>query len=213
MPSVNWERAIEPLLKKYKHKKHPLEYRDLYQLIVMVILSAQSTDTYINQFAAGFFAKFPDFTSLAQADEETVFRETAHVRNGRNKARWLIQTAAILRSEKHIPKTLEALTKLPGIGRKSANVIMREAGYPAEGIAVDLHVARVAPRLGMVHTEDRDKIEKEMMRKLPQKQWGDAGLALSFLGREICRPRNPKCAECVMNGVCAYYKKSGGGTR
>jgi endonuclease III len=94
---------------------------------------------------------------------------------------------------------------LPGIGRKSANVILRESGKPAEGVIVDLHVVRVAPRLGIATGADPKKIEKQIMEVLPQKEW-DAGMAMSFLGREICRPTNPKCEICVMNTVCEYYK-------
>jgi endonuclease-3 len=111
-----------------------------------------------------------------------------------------------IKEDKNIPTTLEALTKLPGIGRKSANVIMREAGVKAEGIIVDLHVVRVAPRLGIAEGKDPKKLEKQMMEVLTPKDWGDAGMAISFLGREICRPKNPKCPDCVMKKVCGYYK-------
>ena len=94
-------------------------------------------------------------------------------------------------------------------GRKSANVIMRESGAKAEGIIVDLHVVRVAPRLGIAEGEDPKKIEKQMMEVINSKDWGEAGMAISFLGREICRPTNPKHDECVMKGVCAFYKTGG----
>jgi len=107
---------------------------------------------------------------------------------------------------KNIPLSLNALTALPGIGRKSANVILREAGKPAEGVIVDLHVVRVANRLGIADSEDPKKIEKQIMEQLPQKEW-DAGMAMSFLGREICRPQ-PKCEICLMKNVCAYYKST-----
>ena len=112
-----------------------------------------------------------------------------------------------VKSDRNIPMTLDGLTALPGIGRKSANVILRESGKKPEGVIVDLHVVRVAPRLGIVsQTEDPKKIEKELMEVLPQNEW-DAGMAMSFLGREICRPK-PKCEECLMNKVCKYYKKN-----
>jgi endonuclease-3 len=99
---------------------------------------------------------------------------------------------------------MEGLTALPGIGRKSASVILREAGRPAEGVIVDLHVVRVAQRLGIVRVADPKKIEERLMKILPQKEW-DAGMAMSFLGREICRPI-PECPVCLMKGVCKYYK-------
>ena len=111
-----------------------------------------------------------------------------------------------VKADKNIPLTMEALTALPGIGRKSANVIMRESGVKAEGIIVDLHVVRVAPRLGIATGTDPKKIEKQIMEVVDPKDWGEVGMAISFLGREICRPKNPKHAECVMKEICAYYK-------
>lgn len=101
---------------------------------------------------------------------------------------------------------MEALTELPGIGRKSASVILRESGLQAEGIIVDLHVVRVAPRIGVATGTDPKKIEKQLMEAIEPKDWGEVGMALSFLGREICRPSNPKCSECVMNKVCVFFK-------
>ena len=115
--------------------------------------------------------------------------------------------AATLKEDRNIPTTLEGLTALPGIGRKSANVILRETGMPAEGVMVDLHVLRVAPRLGIATGTDPKKMEKQMMEQVEQKDWGEVGMAISFLGRETCRPTNPKHSECVMNTVCAYYKE------
>lgn len=115
-----------------------------------------------------------------------------------------MEMAQTIKDDKNMPSTLDELTALKGIGRKSANVILRESGKPAEGIIVDLHVVRVAPRLGIATGTDANKIEKQLMAALPQKEW-DAGMAMSFLGREICRPQ-PKCEICLMNTVCAYYK-------
>jgi endonuclease-3 len=125
------------------------------------------------------------------------------VRNFNNKANWLIGIAQKIKDDKKIPLTHEDLTSLNGIGSKSANVILREAGKPAEGVIVDLHVVRVAPRLGIASGEDPKKIEKQIKETLPQKDW-DAGMAMSFLGREICRP-TPKCELCLMKSVCKYY--------
>jgi endonuclease-3 len=116
--------------------------------------------------------------------------------------------SAIIGTDKNIPKTLDDLTALPGIGRKSANVIMREMGCDAEGIIVDLHVVRVAPRLGIAQGTDPKKLEKQMMELLSPKDWGEAGMAISFLGRETCRPKNPKCGDCVMTGFCSYYQSA-----
>ena len=207
MSSINWTESVKPLLKKYKGKQHPLEYGNIYQLLVMVVLSAQDSDKHLNQIAPKFFAAFPDMEALSQATQAAIQELISDVRNFGNKSKWLSELSKKVKSNSNIPLTLDALTELPGIGRKSANVIQREAGADAEGIIVDLHVVRVAPRLGIASGADPKKIEKQMMDVLPQSQW-DVGMAMSFLGREICRPTNPKCSECVMNTVCAFYNSS-----
>lgn len=206
MPAkINWASAIQPLLKKYKGKKHPLDYKNIYQLVVMVVLSAQDSDRNINQLAPKLFEAFPDMQALSKATPEILYPFIGKVRNFANKGKWLTEMAQKIKKDSKIPLTSETLTELPGIGRKSANVIMREAGVPAEGVIVDLHVVRVAPRLGIASGADPKKIEKQIMEILPQKDW-DAGMAMSFHGREICRPQ-PKCEICPMTDVCAYYRE------
>lgn len=206
MSNVNWSEAIKPLLKKYKHTKHPLDYKNVYQLLVMVVLSAQDADKHINEVAPRFFTVFPNMEALSRATPEAIQELISDVRNFGNKSKWLAALSKIVKKDKNIPLTLDELRELPGIGRKSANVIKRESGAPAEGIIVDLHVVRVAPRLGIATGADPKKIEKQMMDILPQQQW-DAGMAMSFLGREICRP-TPKCEICLMNTICAYYNNN-----
>src|SRR5436190_14558462 len=196
MPAkVDWKKAIQPLLKKYKGKKHPLEYKNIYQLIAMVILAAQDNDRHINSIAPKLFEAFPNMTTLSKATPKTLQPYISTVRNFGNKTKWLLGLAEKVKTDKNIPLTLEELTELPGIGRKSANVILREAGKKPEGVMVDLHTVRVAPRLGIASGTDPKKIEKQMMDILPKSEW-DAGMAMSFLGREICRP-TPKCEECL----------------
>lgn len=202
-PKINWPEAIKPLLKKYKNLKHPLDYKNNYQLLASVILSAQDSDKHINQLSPELFKTFPNMQALSHASPETLFPFIGKVRKHADKTKWLIEIAQRIKNDKNIPLTLDGLKELPGIGRKSANVIMREAGVAPEGVIVDLHVVRVAPRLGIALGTDPKKIEKQIMETLPQKEW-DAGMAMSFLGREICRPQ-PKCEECLMNKVCAYY--------
>jgi endonuclease III len=200
---VNWKEAIQPLLKKYKGKRHPLEYKNIYQLVVMVVLSAQDSDRNINSLAPKLFEIFPNMQALSEATEKTLQPFISKVRNFGNKTKWLMEIAQTVKADKNIPLTLDELTALPGIGRKSANVILREAGQKPEGVIVDLHVVRVAPRLGIATGADPKKIEKQIMEQLLQKDW-DAGMAMSFLGREICRPQ-PKCELCLMRAVCQYY--------
>ncbi len=204
---VDWAKALQPLLKKYKGKKHPLEYQSIYQLLVMVVLSAQDSDRNINQLAPKFFEAYPDMASLSKASPDDLTPYINKVRNFGNKAKWLVKTAQQIKEDKNIPLTMEELTQYSGIGRKSANVIKREAGASPEGVMVDLHVVRVANRLGITHAgENPQKIEKDIMNEVPEKDWGEVGMAMSHLGREICRPTNPKHVECPVNDVCEFYK-------
>ena len=202
-PEINWQDAIKPLIKKYKDKSHPLEAKNLYQMLVMVVLSAQTTDNIVNELAHELFKAFPNMQALSNARVETLTPLISKARGFNKKANWLIGIAKELKKDSNIPLKLKQLTALPGIGRKSANVILRYAKAPAEGVIVDIHVLRVAPRLGIATGDDATKIEKQIMEALPQNEW-DAGMAMSFLGREICRP-TPECEKCLMNKVCAYY--------
>ncbi|MCD6066238.1 MAG: endonuclease [Bacteroidetes bacterium] len=210
MKTTNWPQAIKPLLAKYKGKKHPLDYKNTYQLLVMVVLSARDSDRHINSLAPELFKDFPDMQALAATNSAALMKHIKKVSGSANKAEWLLKIAKEVKRDKSIPLTMEGLTALPGIGRKSANVIMRETGVKAEGIMVDLHVVRVAPRLGIAKGTDPKKLEAQMMEALPQDMWGETGMAISHLGREICRPSNPKHDECVMNSVCEYCLSGAG---
>lgn len=203
---TDWNKAVQPLLEKYKKTKHPLEYNSLYELLVMVILSAQSTDKLINELAKPLFKAYPTMQAMARASVEDLKPYIGKVRSFFKKADWLIRIAQQLEQDKNIPLTIHELVKLPGIGRKSANVIMREAHVTPEGVIVDIHVLRVAPRIGIAKGDDAKDIEQQIMKKLDKKYW-DVGMAMSFLGRDTCRPTDPKHGECVMNGDCAYYAK------
>lgn len=201
----DWEAKLTPILEKYKSRKHPLEYQNLYQLLVMVILSAQDSDANINKIAPSLFEVFPNMESLSISNVDLLLPHISKVRNFSTKAHWIIEIAQTIQEDKNIPLTMETLTALKGIGRKSANVIMREAKVPAEGIIADLHVIRVTPRIGMIpESKDGNKVEKQLIQILPKTIWGEIGMAISFLGREICRPK-PKCLECPINELCEYY--------
>lgn len=201
----NWENDLKPILKKYKGKKHPLEYQNTYQLLVMVVLSAQDSDANINSISPALFAKFPTLKSLAKTDSETFIPYVSKVRNHTTKTGWLLEIAKTIKNDKDIPLTMDGLTALKGLGRKSANVILRETHQPAEGIITDLHVIRVAPRIGIVkESKDGNKVEKQLMEVLPKNIWSEIGMAISFHGREICRPK-PKCEECPLTYCCQYY--------
>ncbi len=207
---MDWNKAMEPLVAKYRGKPHPLTHHNRYQLLVMVLLSAQDSDRHINQLAPELFRAFPTMAELARATPGTLHSLLNTVRNFENKTKWLIRLASQVGSDEAIPTNLAELIKLPGIGRKSANVILRESALPAEGIIVDLHVVRVAPRIGIAAGENPEKIERQLMEALDRTSWGEAGMALSFLGRETCRPTNPNCGACVMNAVCGYFTERNG---
>lgn len=205
----NWAEKLQPLIDKYKGKKHPLDYENIYQLMVAVILSAQDSDANINKIAPIFFAQFPNLEILSTATIEDLFPYVSKVRNFNTKSSWLIEIAQILKNDKNIPSNLNDLIALKGIGRKSANVIMREMKVPAEGIIADLHVIRVAPRVRLCEeAKDGNKVEKQLMHLLPKEIWGEIGMAISFLGREICRPTNPRCTDCPIQNECEYTLKT-----
>ena len=202
----DWPKAFKLLFKEYEGRKHPLQHKNKYQLVVMVILSARDSDRNINALAPALFQKYPSMKSLATAKPEDLYPYIGKVTNFVNKAKWLVTLATTVKDDKHIPEKLDQLIELPGIGRKSANVIISESGGEMEGVIVDLHVLRVAPRIGIASGKTPEKIEKELMGKIPQKHWRELGMSLTYLGREICRPTNPKCPDCPVNAVCAYYK-------
>jgi endonuclease-3 len=204
----DWNKILKPLLALYRNKRHPLEYQNLYQLLVMVVLSAQDSDANINKISPALFEAFPDMESLSKADMDSLVPFISKVRKFHTKASWLLEIAQIIKHDNFIPKTMAELVALKGIGRKSANVILREAGGKSEGVIVDLHVIRVAPRLGLA-TELKDgiKIEKQIMTQLKEDMW-TVGMSISFLGREICRPTNPKCDQCILNADCNFYQTS-----
>ena len=174
--------------------------------MVMVILSARDSDRNINAIAPALFHRFPSIKELALAKPEDLYPYIKTVTNYMNKAKWLVKLAQMVKDNKNIPTNLEGLTELPGIGRKSTNVIMSESGLEMEGVIVDLHVLRDAPRIGVAQGTKPEEIEHQLMEKFPQKYWKILGMSLTYLGREICRPTHPRCDECPMNMVCEYYQ-------
>ena len=202
--STNWNNVLKPLFKKYKNKKHPLTYENDYQLIVMIVLSARASDAMVNALAPAFFKRYPTFKHLAKAEPEELY-PVMKVPGFRNKALWIIGMAKTIIDLGSIPKTIAELTAMKGFGRKSANVFMSQTGLNAEGVIVDLHTLRVAPRLGIAEGDDPKKIELQLMGKVDQKNWHLLGMSLTYLGRETCRPTDPKCHECLVAHYCAFY--------
>ncbi len=203
----DWKSILNPIIKAYKDRKHPLEYSNLYELMIAVLLSAQDSDAHINKMMPVFIEKYPNLETILKSNPDSIENIISKVMNSKNKASWLYDIAKTLKKDKNIPLTLTELIQLKGIGRKSANVILREMKKPAEGIIADLHVIRVAPRIGLTdESKDGIKIEKQLMTILPKEIWNEIGMALSFLGREICRPTHPKCSICSLKNDCNYFK-------
>jgi len=209
MEKDHWAAALQPLLEHYSTTQDPLYSETLYQVLVKVVLAAQDSDAHINKLAPDLFAEFPNMEALATANFEQLLKHLSSVRFHKNKIVWLKDIASVVKEDNNIPVTMKGLVALKGVGRKSANVIMRAAGAKPEGIMVDLHVIRVSQRVGIVDAKDATKIEKQLMAVLPDTMWGEIGSALSHLGREICRPTNPKHELCPLSAVCEYCKEKG----
>lgn len=180
MKKINWTEELKPLIEKYRGRKHPLNYRNRYELLVMVILSSQSTDDVVNALSGSLFKAYPSLKDLSTAKLEDLLKYVSKVRGSIKKSKWIIEIAQKFGSDDKIPRTMKELTELKGIGRKSANVIIRESGDLAEGIIVDLHVARVAPRVGIATGDDPKKIEQQLMEEIPRDYWNDIGMSFSF---------------------------------
>ena len=155
---VDWSKTLLPLFKQYEKRPHPLEYENRYQLLVMVILSAQTSDKMVNSLAKKLFEAYPSLDYLSTTTPEQLQPFIKSITSFIKKSAWIVEIAKTLKKDKNIPTTMEELVKLPGISRKSANVIIRESGCKAEGIIVDLHVIRVAPRLGIAEGDNPAKI-------------------------------------------------------
>jgi endonuclease-3 len=181
-----------------------LDHQNAYQLLVATILSAQSTDKMINTITPALFAKYPDARALAGATpdelEPMIFKSGFY----RNKAKSLLGMARTV-VEKHggqIPQTMEELVELPGVARKTANVVLGTAMGKNEGVVVDTHVARVSQRLGLTKETEPVKIEQDLMRLLPRAQWTDFAHRMIWHGRRICTAKNPDHENCLLAPLC-----------
>lgn len=202
------ETVLNILDKEYPDAGTQLHYNDLFQLLVAVVLSAQCTDKQVNRVTPALFARYPDASSMAQAELNDLEDLIKGVGLYHSKARHLKQTAQILVSqyEGQVPNTFEQLLELPGVGRKTANVIIA-VGFDGSGLGVDTHVHRVANRLGLVNTKDRNRTEKELKAIIDPERWNRAHHLLIWHGRQVCKARRPNCAACVLQELCQYYQQ------
>ncbi|MBX6332233.1 MAG: endonuclease III [Gemmatimonadaceae bacterium] len=192
------------LRRAYPDAKCALNHRNAFELLVATILSAQCTDARVNMVTPALFAAYPDARALADADPADVEQHIKSTGFFRSKTKSLIGMARAL-VERHggdVPASMDALTKLPGVGRKTANVILGNAFGRNEGIVVDTHVTRLANRLGLTTQHDPVKIESDLMALFPKRQWTMLSHLLIEHGRRVCIARTPKCPDCPLADLC-----------
>jgi endonuclease-3 len=192
------------LAREYPAAATELDYRSPWELLVATVLSAQCTDVRVNLVTPDLFALWPspeDLASASQKDVEEVIRSTGMYRR---KATSLRVAARIVTSEHRgeVPENLEALVALPGVGRKTAKVVLGEGFGIAAGVTVDTHVRRIAHRLGLTYREDPEIIATELESLLPQEEWIKFSTRLILHGRRVCSARSPRCEDCVLSNVC-----------
>lgn len=201
------DRAVEvaELLQKQIPDPHTeLVHQNEYQLAVSVMLSAQTTDKKVNQITPSLFKKYPDWLCLSKANLPELQQDIHGVNFHLGKADRLIKAAKVVLNEfgGNLPRTIKDLQKIPGIARKSANVITQELWGIAEGVVVDTHITRVSQRLGLTIHNDPVKIEQDLMTLVPKEYWRNWSGSMVLHGRYICIARKPKCGECVLNKIC-----------
>lgn len=203
------QQIIRVLEDTYPDAKAELNFTNPYETLVATILSAQCTDKQVNRVTPAVFARYPDARAMAQADLEELFPMVKSC-GFRTKASNIIAACKIIVGEYdgQVPDTLDDLIRLPGVGRKTANVVLSNAfGIPA--FAVDTHVFRVTNRLGLCKASTVEETERQMTRLLPREKWGQAHHWLIWHGRRICKAQRPLCEECPLRPWCKYAAKNG----
>ncbi len=193
---------------------HPYKSRDPFQVLIATVISQRTKDEVTYEVAARLFKRYPDAASLKDAPVTEIAELIYPAGFYREKARKIKEIARIIH-EKYggrVPDTLEELLRLPGVGRKTANIVLSRC-YERDAIAVDTHVHRISNRLGWVNTKTPEETEKELMKILPRRYWRDINELLVMFGRTICRPVAPKCQICPIKDYCRYYKEKVGGGR
>jgi len=197
-------RIVRTLAKTYPDATCALQHNSPYQLMVATILSAQCTDERVNMVTPEFFKKYPDVDSLARAKQPQVEKIIQSTGFFRSKAKSLIGMAEGVVNEHggEFPTDIDAMVRLPGVGRKTANVVLGTAFGLPTGVVVDTHVKRITGRLGLVESNNPDIIERELMELIPRKEWIDFSHRLIHHGRRICIARRPKCTDCPLLPDC-----------
>ncbi len=181
-----------------------LTHADPYQLLVATLLSAQCTDERVNMVTPALFRRYPSPEDLADAKPDELEEMIKSTGFFRNKTKSLLGMAGAVTERYHgrIPDTMEELTALPGVGRKTANVVLGNAFHTNVGVVVDTHVRRLAQRLGLTASDDPEVIEQDLMACVAREDWTDISHMLIYHGRAVCRAQKPRCGECILNDVC-----------
>ena len=195
---------IKRLRKEYPVLRSALNYRNPFELLVATILSAQTTDVHVNKVTVPLFKKYKTIRDFADAPLDQLRKDVCSVNFFNNKAKNIQASARMIREKfgAQVPKTMEELVTLPGVARKTANIILYNAFNITEGIAIDTHVKRLANRLGLSRNEDPVKIEKDLMTITPKEEWGDLTHILIAHGRQVCQARKPMHDKCVLADIC-----------
>ena len=203
-PKARALKVIELLEKEHADAKIALHHSNPLELLVATILSAQATDEQINKITPSLFEKYRTAEDFANADLKELEQQIKSSGFYHNKAKNIKNCCKMLveRYNGKVPKTMDELTELPGVARKTANIVLANAYGVVEGIAVDTHVRRLAQRLGLSEYDDPEKIEKDLMRLVPRHKWTRITDLLIFHGRRICTAKKPNCAVCVLNKIC-----------
>jgi endonuclease-3 len=212
MNEADAARILELLILEYGLPSSPrsfLQFENPFQILVLTILSAQTTDKQVNSIRDELFSRYPSPAELARADQsdlEEIIRSCGYFHA---KARYLIESARALveRFEGRVPRDMDSLVSLPGVGRKTANIVLNHGFGIDEGIAVDTHVRRLARRLGLTDESDPDRIEQDLVRIFPRSDWGKINYLLIMHGRHTCTAKKPMCSSCPLTGLCRYYRE------
>src|SRR3989338_5430686 len=203
---MNIRSLLEILHKEYTNPKTELDnWTTMPQFMASVILSAQATDKQVNKIAKSLFEKYSSVDDFANADINELEIIVSSINYYKTKAKRIIDANKFIKESfsGEIPKSIEELIKIPGIGRKSANVILQETMGISQGIVVDTHVPRVSNRLKLVGNQtNAEKIEKELMTKIPKNEWRFFSQSVVLHGRYVCKAKKPNCSECVLNKIC-----------
>jgi len=198
-------------LYQYYQPVMSLTFSNPWELLVATILSAQSRDERVNLVTKDLFLKFPDIKYFAEAPLESIEQSISSINYYRTKAKHLKETATRILNEFHgqVPNTMEALRSLPGVARKTANVVLNIAFNQSVGIVVDTHVLRLSNRLGLVRTMNRDQAEQDLMKCIPKSDWIAISLLLIHHGRAQCTAKNPSCTVCCLKDLCPSFPLKG----